>query len=229
MLCWSTSSRSTFPPLVTASTASLWLGQEDSPAAGPGAVHPVSLALSPCHPPHWGPAADPCRVPPGLTAAGGGQECPLPPAGRGPGSPPSRCQCPSHSASGRVTSVENSPAPSLAHSRTWGCERSRGPCLPRSHPEAAAHTCLTCFPSTCSSRYGGVCPRPKWKTRPVAVWGRTSSSRATSGSVAPRVSARRGGERGRASTPGPALSGCHSCPSATPRDLGGHGSGTDLE
>lgn len=75
-----------------------------------------------------------------------------------------------------------------------GWEKSGGPCQPRSHPEAAAHTCLTCFPSTCSSRYGGVWPWPKWKTRPVAVWGRTSSSRATSGSVAPRVSARRGRE-----------------------------------
>lgn len=38
-----------------------------SPATEPGAIHPVSLALNPCHPPCWGPAADPCRVPPGLT------------------------------------------------------------------------------------------------------------------------------------------------------------------
>lgn len=103
-----------------------------SQATGPGAVHPASLALSPCHPPRWGPAADPCRVSPSRldSAAGEGQECLRPPAGRGPGSPASRCQRPSHSAAGCVTSVENSPAPSFAHSRTWGCERSGGPCQP---------------------------------------------------------------------------------------------------
>lgn len=38
----------------------------------------------------------------------------------GPGSPASRCHCPSHRAAGHVTHVENSPPPSSARSRTWG-------------------------------------------------------------------------------------------------------------
>lgn len=65
---------------------------------------------------------------------------------RGPSSPASWCHCPSHSSLESVTDVENLPAPSSAHSRTWvGAGHQEGPAHPNSalwpwtpHPDLPA-------------------------------------------------------------------------------------------
>lgn len=52
---------------------------------------------------------------------------------RGPSSPASWCHCPSHSSLESVTDVENLPAPSSAHSRTWvGAGHQEGTANPNS-------------------------------------------------------------------------------------------------